>query len=145
MYKFSKKIAYSIEAVLLIANRGTSNPSQSKELSEALGVPPRYLEQVLQQLVRNHVLNGVRGPKGGYILDRNANEITLKEIADVVRSLEPTTCTEGNPRETVAGGVIAPVLDEMAQRVDQTLTSLRISDLMAQSSSTRPVLQVATA
>ena len=63
-------------------------PVQSGEITRRQGIPRRYLEQVLQQLVRDGVLAGVRGPRGGYRLARERRRISLGEIVRVVRALE---------------------------------------------------------
>ena len=61
---------------------------QSSEITRRQGIPRRYLEQVLQQLVRAGVLSGVRGPRGGYRLARERRRISVGEIVRVVRALE---------------------------------------------------------
>src|SRR5262249_43631768 len=47
-----------------------------KEITARQGVPQRYLEQVMQQLVRAGILKGVRGPRGGYRLAPGRRRIT---------------------------------------------------------------------
>src|SRR4051812_50078221 len=68
MLKPSKKLALALEAVVDVAYHGGAEPVQSQDIARRLGLPRRYLEQVLQQLVRAGVLKGVRGPRGGYRL-----------------------------------------------------------------------------
>ena len=57
---------FAIEAVVDIAYNAADTPVQSKDIATRQNIPRRYLEQVLQQLVREGVLSGVRGPRGGY-------------------------------------------------------------------------------
>ena len=90
MLRLSKKLLFAIEAVLDIAYNAGTLPVQSGEITRRQGIPRRYLEQVLQQLVRAGVLSGVRGPRGGYRLARERRRISLGEIVRVVRSLDPT-------------------------------------------------------
>ena len=70
MLRPSKKLALALEAVVDVAYHGGAEPVQSQDIARRLVLPRRYLEQVLQQLVRAGVLKGVRGPKGGYRLAR---------------------------------------------------------------------------
>ncbi|HKW55056.1 MAG TPA: Rrf2 family transcriptional regulator, partial [Stellaceae bacterium] len=88
MLRLSKKLLFAIEAVLDIAYNAGTLPVQSSEITRRQGIPRRYLEQVLQQLVRAGVLSGVCGPRGGYRLARERRRITLGEIVRVVQSLE---------------------------------------------------------
>ena len=52
MIRMPKKTLFALEAVVDIAFNARPNPVQSKEISKRQGIPPRYLEQVMQELVR---------------------------------------------------------------------------------------------
>src|SRR5208282_93028 len=99
MVRLTKKLLFAIEAVLDIAYNAGDLPVQSGEITRRQGIPRRYLEQVLQQLVRAGVLAGVRGPRGGYRLARERRRITLGEIVRVVQAIEGAD----NPLESEAG------------------------------------------
>ena len=86
MLSFSRKLFHAIEAVVTLAYRVGNEPMSGKELCETLGLPPRYLESMMQQLVRIGLLRGVRGPSGGYQLAKPAERIS---IADICRALAP--------------------------------------------------------
>ena len=90
MLRLSKKLLFAIEAVVDIAYHSGSEPVRSNEISRRQGIPRRYLEQVLQQLVHHGVLSGQRGPRGGYRLARERRRITVGEIIRIVRQLEGT-------------------------------------------------------
>ena len=85
---------FAIEAVLDIAYHAGAQPVQSREITRRQGIPRRYLEQALQNLVRGGVLVGVRGPRGGYRLARERRRITVGEIIRAVRN---------DPRRPAAG------------------------------------------
>ena len=85
MLRLSKKLLFAIEAVVDIAYHAGPGPVRSTDISRRQGIPRRYLEQVLQELVRKGVLSGQRGPRGGYRLARERRRITVGEIqVDVV-------------------------------------------------------------
>ena len=65
MIRLTKKLLFAIEAVLDIAYNGGPAPVRSSEITERQGIPRRYLEPVLQELVRHKILLGIRGPSGG--------------------------------------------------------------------------------
>ncbi|MEK9662300.1 MAG: Rrf2 family transcriptional regulator, partial [Alphaproteobacteria bacterium] len=56
MLRLSRKTLFAIEAVLDIAYNAGPEPVQSREITRRQGIPSRYLEQVLQQLVREGLL-----------------------------------------------------------------------------------------
>ena len=80
----SKKLFYAIEAVLFIAYNAKAGPISGRDLAEQQKLPARYLEPMMQRLVRAGVLRGVRGPQGGYVLGRERRRITLGDICAAV-------------------------------------------------------------
>jgi len=52
MLRLSRKTLLALEAVIDIAYNARPEPVQAKEITSRQGVPQRYLEQVMQQLVR---------------------------------------------------------------------------------------------
>jgi Rrf2 family protein len=130
MVRLTKKLLFAIEAVLDIAYNAGDLPVQSGEITRRQGIPRRYLEQVLQQLVRAGVLAGVRGPRGGYRLARERRRITLGEIVRVVRELDGA----GDPLEEHGGAalgqrVVRPVWKELNDEVMKRLDATTIEDL----------------
>ena len=55
-------------------------PVSAKTLAARRRLPPRHLEPVLQALVQDGILKGIRGPHGGYALGRERNRITADDI-----------------------------------------------------------------
>jgi Rrf2 family transcriptional regulator, iron-sulfur cluster assembly transcription factor len=86
--RFSRKTTLAIEAVLDVAYNARPDPVQSRDITARQGIPHRYLEQVLQRLVREGVLRGVRGPRGGYLLARERRRITLGDVVRVVSAID---------------------------------------------------------
>ena len=60
MLRLSKKMWFTIEAVVDIAFHAGGQPVQSNQITRRQGIPKRYLEQALQQLVRAGILAGIR-------------------------------------------------------------------------------------
>src|SRR5258708_35829336 len=88
MVRLTKKLLYAIEAVLDIAYNGGGAPVRSVEITEREGIPRRYLEPVLQELVRAKILIGIRGPSGGYRLSRGRPRLSLRHFLPPRRPLE---------------------------------------------------------
>jgi Rrf2 family iron-sulfur cluster assembly transcriptional regulator len=76
----SRKDILAIAAVVDIAIHSRSRPVAAKALAARHKLPPRHLEPVLQALVREGILQGVRGPHGGYALAREHKRITAEDI-----------------------------------------------------------------
>ena len=130
MLKLSKKLLFAIEAVVDIAYNAGSLPVQSREITARQGIPRRYLEQVLQHLVRAKVLSGVRGPRGGYRLARERRRISLGDISRVVRNMETATNPISDPAGSEIGHkVVRPVWLELQDEIMIRLDSITIEDL----------------
>ena len=102
MLRLSRKLMFAIEAVVDIAYNAADTPVQSKDIATRQNIPRRYLEQVLQQLVREGVLSGVRGPRGGYRLARERRRVTLGQITRIVVAMEDTS----DPVESSTGSLL---------------------------------------
>ncbi len=122
MYLLSKKSSLALEAVLDVAYNARPKPVQSKDITERQGIQSRYLEQVLQYLVKRGILKGVRGPKGGYTLARERRKLTLGDVLRVVEDLEHEDDKMDSISE-LGEKVIQPIWaefhDEMLQRLDK--------------------------
>jgi len=127
MFRMAKKLLYAIEAVLDIAYNAGSMPVQSKDITERQGIPRRYLEQVLQQLVRAGILSGVRGPRGGYLLARERRRITVADITRVVALAENEDATE--PPSDLGGKIVWPMWTGFENEMMERLETVTIEDL----------------
>jgi Rrf2 family iron-sulfur cluster assembly transcriptional regulator len=130
MFRLSKKMMFALEAVVDIAYNGRAEPVQSKEITQRQGIPQRYLEQVMQQLVRAGVLKGVRGPRGGYLLARERRRITVGEILRVVSFIEPTSDVAVYDSSSDLGNkVVKPMLEDLNLKIMERLNAVTIQDL----------------
>jgi Rrf2 family transcriptional regulator, iron-sulfur cluster assembly transcription factor len=130
MIRLTKKLLFAIEAVLDIAYNGGAVPVRSSEITARQGIPRRYLEPVLQELVRDGILVGIRGPSGGYRLARERRRVSLGDIVRSVRELE----TGDNPIDDPAGSalshqVVRPLWRELEDEAMGRLDRLTLDEL----------------
>jgi len=130
MLRLSKKVLFAIEAVLDIAYHAGAEPVQSREITRRQGIPRRYLEQALQQLVRHDILVGTRGPKGGYRLAKERRRISVADIVAVVRTMEAgKKDTERADGSELGQKVVYPLWSELQDSVLEQLGETSIDDL----------------
>ncbi|MBK8174396.1 MAG: Rrf2 family transcriptional regulator [Rhodospirillales bacterium] len=130
MLKLSRKTLFAIEAVLDIAYHAGSEPVQSREITRRQGIPRRYLEQALQNLVRSGILVGVRGPRGGYRLARERRRITVGEVVRIVRNSDPDEETTKDPGGSPLGvRVVRPLWVELQGELLSRLDDVTMDDL----------------
>ncbi len=133
MIKLPKKMLFAIEAVVDIAYHAGSQPVQSHDITRRQGIPRRYLEQALQQLVRAQILTGVRGPRGGYNLARERRRISIGDIIEVIHNSKQIE----NPEENDLGSdltkiVIRPLWQNIETEMMNKLKNISIDNLCEQ-------------
>ncbi len=130
MLRPSKKCVLALEAVTDIAFHGGPEPVQSQDIARRLILPRRYLEQVMQQLVRAGILRGVRGPRGGYRLARERHRVSVGDVVRVVRGIEEMPADEDFASASELGRkVVGPFWARTEQELMSRLHRVTIEDL----------------
>ncbi len=129
MLKLSRKTLLALEAVIDIAFNARPEPVQAKEITARQGVPQRYLEQVMQQLVRAGVLKGVRGPRGGYRLAKERRRISVGDVVRVAESVEDAESENIEPRSDMARRIVTPLIQTLSEELMKRLDAITIEDL----------------
>jgi Rrf2 family iron-sulfur cluster assembly transcriptional regulator len=129
MLKLSRKTLLALEAVIDIAFNARPEPVQAKEITARQGVPQRYLEQVMQQLVRAGVLKGVRGPRGGYRLARERRRISIGDVVRVAEAIDDGESESAEPRSELGTRIVTPLIASLQDEVMARLDAISIEDL----------------
>ncbi|MBI1260139.1 MAG: Rrf2 family transcriptional regulator [Rhizobiales bacterium] len=129
MLRLSKKTWLALEAVVDVAINARPDPVQSKEITKRQGIPQRYLEQVMQQLVHAGILKGVRGPRGGYRLARERRRITVGEVVRVVGLMESSDDPVSTGPSELGERVIAPLWQDVQKDLMERLDNITVEDL----------------
>ncbi len=130
MLKLSRKTMFAIEAVLDIAYHTSDQPVQSGEITTRQGIPRRYLEQVLQQLVRAKILAGVRGPRGGYRLAKERRRISVGEIVRAIH--EEAQEAEGNFEAGTDRKISsAPIGSDLGEKIVKPMWVSTVANMIA--------------
>ncbi len=129
MLRLTKKMRFALEAVVDIAYNARPEPVQSREITKRQGIPQRYLEQVMQQLVHANILKGVRGPRGGYTLARERRRISVGEIIRVIGDTDENDADKTETHSILGTTVINPLWDEMQIEMMLRFDSVTVEDL----------------
>jgi Rrf2 family protein len=93
--RLSTKGRYGVLAVSKLASQYGKGPVPIKTIAEEEHIPLRYLEQLMVRLRRNGLLTSVRGPGGGYYLNRSPDKISLGEIIQILEgAVSVSRCVE---------------------------------------------------
>lgn len=86
---FSRSCQYAIQSVLYIhLNSRDGIAVKSRDIAESQQIPPHFLGKILQILVRQNVLDSIKGPAGGFTLREGKEELTMLEIVRMIDGME---------------------------------------------------------
>lgn len=82
--KINKTLTYALTVVGYIADNYKDGLVKTDKVSKECNISKEYLKKVLQMLVRTNILISKRGPKGGFLLTRDPEEITMLQIIEAI-------------------------------------------------------------
>jgi len=104
--RISKKCRYALRAIFELALRDSGQPVKIHEIAGAQNAPPRFLEVILNELRHAGFVESRRGNDGGYMLSRDAKDLTVGEVIEYIQgpiSVAPDDKGIANRNETFFG------------------------------------------
>lgn len=126
MLKLPRRSVVAIEAMVHVALMGVGRTIPTSEISEAIDVPKRGLEPILQQLARAGLLASTRGPQGGYGLARERTKISA---ADIVEAALDTETAATDERASRYGKALAKFEEKAERHLRAALGEYSLEDL----------------
>jgi Rrf2 family transcriptional regulator, iron-sulfur cluster assembly transcription factor len=138
--KLSNKGRYAVRALFDIAFYNDGKPTQVKDIAERQDIPPRFLEQIFQDLKRAGLVGSKRGPSGGYNLQMAASEIRVGDILRVTEGPISLSENESDAAEAARGmsarraqgsarEVTEDVFSDLSVRIEACLDGVCLQDM----------------
>jgi Rrf2 family iron-sulfur cluster assembly transcriptional regulator len=127
MLLLPRKGVLAVAAVIDVAMQAHGQPISAKALAARHGLPPRHLEPVLQALVRCGILNGIRGPRGGYELARERRQVTANDILRAAGSVDDSDLL--HPGSELLNKVVLPAMASAEQEFGVALERINLEDM----------------
>ena len=97
--KLTTKGRYAVMAMADIAVNQKSQPVSLKDISLRQGISLSYLEQLFSKLKNRKLVKSVRGPLGGYVLEKNPDNIKISNIIFAVNEeVKTLKCTKDSKK-----------------------------------------------
>ncbi|MGL9750531.1 MAG: Fe-S cluster assembly transcriptional regulator IscR [Symbiopectobacterium sp.] len=129
--RLTSKGRYAVTAMLDVALHSKEGPVPLADISERQGISLSYLEQLFSRLRKNGLVTSVRGPGGGYLLGKNANEIVVGAVISAVdESVDATRC---QGREGCQGGdrcLTHTLWRDLSDRITDFLNNITLDELV---------------
>ena len=139
--KFTSMFRYGLRALAVLVESYGDGPVSAKEISQKEDISPSFLEQLMAQLRKSGIIEGVRGPGGGFRLRKHPSEIL---ISDVVEALEGPVLVakclscDGNPDADVCTRYddcsAVPLLENLEHDFSEILSKYSLLDLYSKRS-----------
>jgi Rrf2 family protein len=131
-----RKGVLAIAAVIDVALQDDGHPISAKTLAANHGLPPRHLEPVLQALVREGILKGVRGPHGGYELARERRKVTANDILRAAETADENDNPPGNSK--LLSKVVLPALANAERQFGIALGRINVDEMARNAATLNP-------
>lgn len=106
---FSQRFGYGVHALAYMAKKPAGAITTVPELSGWLksvwpSTSHTYLSNVIQRMARGGILRSHRGISGGYSLARPGDQITLRDVVELLEGVDIDRCALSLENECPAGG-----------------------------------------
>ncbi|MBV17619.1 MULTISPECIES: Rrf2 family transcriptional regulator [Thalassospira] len=132
--KLSTKGRYAVMAMVDLAESSKDRPVALADIADRQEISLSYLEQLFGKLRKGGLVRSVRGPGGGYLLARTAQET---RVADVILAVdEPiraTRCKSGSPKGCKANQgrcQTHELWEELGNQIYLYLASVSLADVV---------------
>lgn len=130
--KISTKGRYGLRTLMDIAAHQSKGPVNLNDMAERQGISAKYLWQIVNLLKTAGFVRGMRGPKGGYVLIRDPNSITLLDVIQVLEGpISLVECVD-DPAfcDRMENCVAHSVWSEVSQAVREALQKLTLAEIL---------------
>jgi len=127
--KISKKCQYALKAVFELAWRDQNQPLGTQKIAEAQHISPRFMEIILNELKHGGFVESRRGNEGGYMLARDARDLTVREIIEYIEG--PILLVQDGDDTTSAGNeAFMELWQEVNNAIEEVCDKRTFADLV---------------
>ncbi|GGK79645.1 Fe-S cluster assembly transcriptional regulator IscR [Amphritea balenae] len=129
--RLTTKGRYAVTAMLDLAIHAGEGPVSLADISERQGISLSYLEQLFAKLRRNELVRSVRGPGGGYQLNREQRDIDVAQVIDAVNeSVDATGCGHSGGCQDGNTCLTHHLWCDLSSQIHDFLSQISLADLM---------------
>ena len=133
--KLTTKGRYAVMAMADLASNESIKPVSLSEIATRQNISLSYLEQLFLKLKNNHLVKSVRGPHGGYILEKNAKDIKLSSIIFAVNEEVKTLNCKKDMKKGCDGRSIKCIThylwDDLEKHINGFFESKNLNELVS--------------
>ena len=128
--KLSPAAELAIRGILVLAGEDDSTPIPLKEICQRRDLPREYLVKIFSMLTKAGLVTPIRGKKGGYVLARSPEDISLLEVIEAVEGrISLNYCQHDPPQCDEDDCLVRPIWTELQHIVRDKLASSSLAEV----------------
>jgi len=131
LMQIPRRVDYGLRAVIYLSDQEPNRCCSIGEIAKEQGVPRKFLEKIIQDLVRGGLVKSKRGSAGGYQLARAPEAISFCDVIEAIEGpIAVNVCLDHQlgcdqiPRCTMIG-----VWSEVQEKITEVLSRTTIAAL----------------
>ena len=128
-------------ALVDLARFNNVNPVSLRDIQLRQGISLDYLEQIFSKLKKNEIVKSIRGTQGGYVLNKNPNDIKLTNIFHAVDEKVKTVQCKKESKKGCNGKATKCIThnlwDELEIHINTFFENKSLKDLLNNNKETR--------
>ena len=129
--RLTTKGRYAVTAMLDLAYHGEKKPVTLTDIAKRQNISLSYLEQLFARLRRAGMVEGVRGPGGGYQLSRDVSQINIAEIVSAVdETIDSTRCGGKGDCQNAQPCLTHDLWMGLSEQIRAYLSTISLQDLL---------------
>jgi Rrf2 family protein len=129
LFGFSEAFILALHAMAMLCGN-TDKLVSTNQIASKLNASEHHLSKVMQRLSKTGLISAVRGPNGGFRLDKKPGEITIAEIYEAIEGpLEFNLCLMGEPVCKGEKCILDSISKSISNDVQKLFRTTRLSSL----------------
>ncbi len=134
--KLTTRGRYAVMAMADLASYQNGKPVSLNDISLRQNISLSYLEQLFSKLKNEKLVKSIRGPAGGYVLERNPKDIKISNIIFAVDEKIKTLNCKKESKKGCHGRTVKCIThnlwDDLEQHINRFFDNVSLSDLVKQ-------------
>ena len=127
LLKVSEAASLALHSAVVLTSH-PEGPVPTGEIASLLDVSEAHLSKVLQRLARCGLVRSVRGPKGGFVLGKSADKVSLLEVYEAIDGpLAVSHCLFDREACTRARCILGTLVPRLSAQVRDYLSRTRLA------------------
>jgi Rrf2 family protein len=126
-----RKVDYGLRAVIYLSSQNPDKCCSLAEIARHQGVPRKFLEKIVQDLMHNGLVKSKRGACGGYSLARSPGDISFHDVIEALEGpIAVNVCMDQHLTcDHLSRCTMIGVWSEIQQKVTDVFTRTTLADL----------------